>query len=129
MYTDDTAEFNKDEQEQIQAVFANVETVQPGYWFNPFGHSLQVRPPLTKYTLFQGPLLILQVRCDDPVSNCRGGVTAYTVNPKANEKPYVNFCPGFFRQYTLDYAVKNYKDHKNAEIKWNVDNYQNRGIL
>ncbi|KAI4858757.1 hypothetical protein F4820DRAFT_204727 [Hypoxylon rubiginosum] len=104
------AQFNKDQQAQIQAVLANIETVQPGYWFNPFGHSLQVR-------------------CDNPKNNCGGGVTAYTVNPTGNEKPYVNFCPGFFRQYTLDKAVNAYKDDKNPEIKWNVDNYMNRGLV
>ncbi|PWI64133.1 hypothetical protein PCL_12117 [Purpureocillium lilacinum] len=104
-------QFNKDQQGQIQAVLANVETVQPGYWWNPFGHSLQVR-------------------CDDPKANCRRGVTAYTLNPRDNEKPYVNFCPGFFNQYALDKAVNNYKDDdNNPEIKWNVDNYMNRGLI
>ena len=76
---------------------------------------------------FYRQLLTLQVRCDDPKNNCRRGVTAYTVNPTGNEKPYVNFCSGFFRQYTLDKAVNAFKDEKNPEIKWNVDNYMNRG--
>lgn len=76
---------------------------------------------------FYRQVLTIKVRCDNPDNNCGAGVTAYTVNPKGNEKPYVNFCPSFFRKYTLDDAVKAYKDDKNPEIKWNVDNYMNRG--
>ncbi|KAK2606049.1 hypothetical protein QQS21_003567 [Conoideocrella luteorostrata] len=104
------AQFNKDQQGQIQAVLANVETMQPGWFFNPFGHSLQVR-------------------CDDPKKNCGSGVTAYTVNPSGNEKPYITFCPSFFRKMSLDDAVKSYKDSDNPEIKWNVDGYMNRGLI
>ncbi|GAW14582.1 hypothetical protein ANO14919_039850 [Xylariales sp. No.14919] len=103
-------QFNKDQQAQIQSVLANIETVQTGYWFNPFGHSLQVR-------------------CDNPKNNCVGGVSAYTINPSGKEKPYVNFCPSFFRQYTLDGVVNAYKDEKNPDVKWNVDNYKNRGLI
>lgn len=50
-HADNFAEFNKDEQGQIQAVLANVETVQPGYWWNPFGHSLQVGSQLPESNL------------------------------------------------------------------------------
>lgn len=40
---DTFADFNKDQRGQIQAVLANVETMQPAFFLNPFGHSLQVR--------------------------------------------------------------------------------------
>lgn len=112
-------QYNKDQQKQIQAVFANVETMQPGYWFNPFGHSLDIR-------------------CDDPWTKkngekdpqCRpGGPTAYATNPSGDIKnPYINFCAGFWKQYDLDKAVNNYKDAEDS-IKWNVDNYLNRGLV
>ncbi|KAL6788909.1 hypothetical protein GGI42DRAFT_337863 [Trichoderma sp. SZMC 28013] len=83
--------------------------MQPAYWFNASGRSLQVR-------------------CDDPKHDCSCAV-AYTVNPTCNEKPYINFCPKFFRQPSLDQAVNNYKTDTNLEVKWNVDSYFNRGLV
>lgn len=46
---------------------------------------------------------------------------------KKDEKPYIAFCPRFFNYWSLQKAVDHYKDSDKPDIKWNVDNYQNRG--
>src|SRR5256885_4292724 len=56
------AAFNKNQQKQIQVVFANAATVYPGSFFNPF----------TWY---------IRVRCDDPFKRCD------RCNPPENPPP------------------------------------------
>lgn len=86
---------NKDQQKQIQAVFANVATVYDGWAPRPFANWILVR-------------------CDDPRKRCKskcsktegvedeegGAMRAYSSNPSKlypkAEWPMINFCPPFF---------------------------------
>src|SRR5271170_4195899 len=92
--------FNKRQQSQIQAVFANAATVYPGSFFNP----------LRWY---------IRVRCDDPRQRCvdtgndpcnppqnppsktrNPSLNTYSLNrdPTDPRFPMINFCRRFFEQ-------------------------------
>lgn len=111
--------FNKDQQKQIQAVFANVATVKPGFW-----------PPQN----------YIRARCDDPARQCsfrcpetqedegQGDVIAYARNPKqaGGKYPDISFCPPFYGQRNLGNAIAFGSGVSNPRTKNDLTRYRGR---
>lgn len=124
------AGFNKKQQRQIQAVFANAATVYPGTFFNPF------------------PWYI-RARCDDPRKKCANDAGNDPCNPPQNpppkkpnptlnaysnnkdptdpRHPMINFCELFFKKRSLRNAYAFGSSQPGAE-KFDINNYANRGM-
>ncbi|EON66292.1 hypothetical protein W97_05685 [Coniosporium apollinis CBS 100218] len=112
--------YNKDQQKQIQAVFANVATVKEGIsWWTPNW---------------------IRVRCDDPAGLCSkkcptsqenkdpAVVLAYARNPvQAGEKyPDISFCPEFYGLRNLGNAIAYGSGFSNPNMKNDLSNYEGR---
>jgi len=119
------AAFNKKQQKQIQAVFANAATVYPGSFFSPF-----------KW--------YIRVRCDDPFKRCdrcnppenppppklRTKLTAYSRNkdPTDNRYPMINFCQAFFDDKRSLTNALAYGSGLTGPDQFDLGNYLNRGM-
>ncbi|KAJ2984320.1 hypothetical protein NUW58_g6102 [Xylaria curta] len=112
---------NKDQQQQIQAVFANTATAAPG--IAPFPNWIRV---------------LFNVRCDDPAHACsercpatqedesEGQVIAYARNPNtsADRKwPDIRFCPILNRMRILDNAIAYGSGRHNHKDSQDIANY------
>ncbi|KAK5010505.1 hypothetical protein LTR28_009489 [Elasticomyces elasticus] len=112
--------FNKDQQAQIQAVFANVATVKNGAsWWTPNW---------------------IRVRCDDPARRCSTRcpsarededmdvVVAYARNPKdaGSKLPEISFCPQYYGLRSLGNAVAYGSGFTNPRMKNLLSNYEGR---
>ncbi|KAI1282375.1 hypothetical protein F5Y07DRAFT_237858 [Xylaria sp. FL0933] len=104
---------NKGVQADIQRIFRQWATIQPGYITTPFDWRLHVR-------------------CDDPKGKCGDpcnfedpGPYAYTTNRDSDSGiARINFCPLYFMTLDLDTAIKNGKDSSmGSEWVYNVDSY------
>jgi hypothetical protein len=125
------AAFNKHQQKQIQAVFANAATVYPGSFFNPFRW-------------------YIRVRCDDPFKRCardngddpcnppensprskpRTKLNAYVRNkdPTDDRYPMINFCKTFFDDKRSLTNALAYGSGLTGPAQFSLNNYLNRGM-
>ncbi|KAI9657865.1 MAG: hypothetical protein M1831_004101 [Alyxoria varia] len=120
---------NKDQQAQIQAVFANMATVIYSY-INPFQHPLHVR-------------------CDDPKKECqkrpdndpcqpdppndgakpKPTPEAYALNSDPDDSyPMINFCDGFHNSRSLEDAIKRGTALRKPN-NFKIDEYHNRAQI
>lgn len=87
-------------------IFMNLATIQPGYRLVPGWLDWR-----------------LHIRCDDPGLRCPcyGNVNnhpfAYTLGEGYNGVPFINFCPRYFLEATLDDAMKK-ADRVNWPVNW-----------
>ncbi|KAI9765507.1 MAG: hypothetical protein M1840_007333 [Geoglossum simile] len=116
------AALNRDQQGQIQAVFANAATVKPRWSLIP--NWIHVRcDDLLHY-------------CPDPCAAARTGndpqdLAAYARNPaqSADGYPEINYCPQFFTLQNLGSAIERGVSNKNRLRSSELSRYENRGSI
>lgn len=101
-------------QSKFNSIFQNLATIQPGYFFVPGWFDWR-----------------LHVRCDDPYRRCPcyegndGQPHAYTISKGPGDGlAMINFCPKYFREDTLDYAMKKADRKKFPRTWYNMNNYK-----